>query len=260
MPLVVLLTGTGGTIDSMESYTGLPEVALARGYAVVTPAQVTPTDGQPSHWTVPGQPGPSDVAFVQSLVTSLEATYCLDPQRVYATGMAAGGGFATYLACQTTMFAAIAPVSGLNLIRKCDGAPEAVLTFHGTSDNSVSYRGVEDQYTVNGLLTNPDTYFNGPIETSVRGWADRDECKSMSSARLQPDVTVLSYTNCRDNSAVVFYSIEGGGDAWPGLGDAAASDSGAIGTGGGVQVEHSTTTIRANDVMLDFFNDHVKTS
>lgn len=260
MPLVVLLAGTGGTIDSIESYTGLPEVAVARGYAVVTPAQVTSTDGQPSHWTVPGQSGPSDVAFVQSLVTSLEATYCLDPQRVYATGMAAGAGFATYLACQTTMFAAIAPVSGLNLIRKCDGPPEPVLTFHGTSDNTVSYSGVEDQYTVNGQVTNPDTYYNGSIDTAVKGWADRDECKSTSSARLEPDVTVISYTNCRDNSVVVFYSIQGGGDAWPGLGDATASDSGGIGTGEPVQVEHSTTTIRANDVMLDFFDNHVKTS
>jgi len=250
IPLVVLLAGTGGTIDSIEAYTGLPDAALSRGYAVVTPQQAPSADGLPTHWTVPGFPGASDVQFVQSMVTSLEATYCIDPQRIYATGISSGAAFSTYLACQTTMFAAIAPVSGLNLIRKCAGEPEPVLVFHGTSDRIVPYAGVEDVYTVSGVLTNPDSFYNGPIDSSIRDWTERDGCTRTSTARLEPDITVTSFTGCRNESEVVFYSISAGGHTWPGIGDAGTDD----------QLGHSTTTIRANDVMLDFFDRHIMTS
>jgi len=246
-PLVVLLAGTGGTIDSTEAYTGLPDSALTRGYAVVTPAQAPTTDGLPTHWTVPGFPGPPDVQFIESLVTSLQTSYCVDPQRIYATGISAGAAFATQLACKTTMFAAIAPIAGLNLIRKCDGRPEPMVVFHGTADQIVPYGGVEDVFAVNGVVTNPDTFFNGPIEKSVQEWADRNGCSATSAARIEPDITVTFHTSCRDSSDVVFYSIAGGGHTWPGVGDTGFDDQGG----------RSTTTIRANDVMLDFFDRHI---
>jgi polyhydroxybutyrate depolymerase len=147
VPLVLLLHGTGGTIDGFEEYTRFTDAAVARGYAVATPQGVgDPQGGVPAHWTVPGFPGPDDVAFVESLVREVAASSCIDLRRVYATGLSSGGAFSAYLGCQSTMFAALAPVAGANLVRPCAGPPVSVLAIHGTADPYVDYDGLDPRW------------------------------------------------------------------------------------------------------------------
>jgi polyhydroxybutyrate depolymerase len=148
VPLVILLHGTSGTIDDIESYTGMPLAAGQRGYAVLTPQGLAPADGTlPIHWTVPGFDGPGspdDVAFVSGLVDTVTTAYCVDASRVFATGISGGAAFATLLACRTDLLAGIAPVAGFNLVPPCENArPLTVLAFHGTGDALVAYSGIE---------------------------------------------------------------------------------------------------------------------
>lgn len=162
VPLVILLHGTSGTIDSIEDYTGMVPAAGQRGYAVLTPQGLAAEDGTlPTHWTVPGfdPPGaPDDVAYVSGLVDTVTSAYCVDASRVFATGISGGAAFATELACQTDLLAGIAPVAGLNLVPPCqNAAPVTVLAIHGTADPLVAYGGAGPEAAYEVGEAAPDT-------------------------------------------------------------------------------------------------------
>lgn len=101
-----------------------------------------------------------DVGFTSQLLDAVEAQYCVDTRRVYATGKSQGGGFVGVLACDaalSTRIAAFAPVSGGYYITDygdtCEPATVAIepcnpgrttvpiLEFHGLNDTTVPYLG-----------------------------------------------------------------------------------------------------------------------
>ena len=241
VPLVLLLHGTGGTIDGFEEYTRFTDAAVARGYAVATPQGVgDPQGGVPAHWTVPGFPGPDDVAFVESLVREVAASSCIDLRRVYATGLSRGGAFSAYLGCQSTMFAALAPVAGANLVRPCAGPPVSVLAIHGTADPYVDYDGLDPE-----VAAVDDTFYNAPALDNAAAWAQRDGCTGQEEVSEAADVTRTTWLECADATSVQLLTITDGGHVWPGAGP---RDVAQFGT--------TTTSISGNDVILDFFDAH----
>jgi len=66
-------------------------------------------------WFMEGSADPArmpDVRFISALIDTLEATYAIDPTRIYANGMSNGGGMAFVLSCTlSARIAAIAAVS-----------------------------------------------------------------------------------------------------------------------------------------------------
>lgn len=101
-----------------------------------------------------------DVGFTSSILDEVEARYCIDTDRIYATGKSQGGGFVGVLACDeemSTRIAAFSPVSGAFYVSDygdvCD--PETVpiepcspgrsdipiLDFHGLDDETINYYG-----------------------------------------------------------------------------------------------------------------------
>ncbi len=82
-----------------------------------------------------------DKAFTTSLLIQLRSEYCIDDDRIYASGMSNGGGFVDTLACSNEHgadFAAFAPVSGafyddMPEDTTCQPArsPMPLLEFHG---------------------------------------------------------------------------------------------------------------------------------
>ena len=78
------------------------------------------------------------------MLRTTQRALCIDPVRVFATGISNGAMFSTVLACALPgRFAAIAPVSGVNATAACRaGTPRvSVLAFHGTADPIVPYQG-----------------------------------------------------------------------------------------------------------------------
>ncbi|KAF5348364.1 hypothetical protein D9758_010903 [Tetrapyrgos nigripes] len=97
-----------------------------------------------------------DFKFVSDLLDRLNSEYCIDPKRIYATGMSNGGGFTGLLACDPTVSAKIAAfstVSGAfylgvlgapsNALPDCKPArtPIPLLHFHGYVDTQIKYLG-----------------------------------------------------------------------------------------------------------------------
>lgn len=101
----------------------------------------------------------NDVAFTAAILDELEGQYCIDMNRIYATGKSQGGGLVGVLACDpvmSTRIAAFSPVSGAfyqtDFGTVCDpstvhiacnpGRSDVpILDFHGLADNTIAYYG-----------------------------------------------------------------------------------------------------------------------
>jgi len=265
-PLVLNLHGFGGTGEAQDALTDMPKLAAARGYVIASPdggplkvpLGVVPgaesagafegrpfwnifspgtVDFGPPHGTNLGIEsslvGADDVRFVTQLLDALEQELCIDTHRVYATGMSNGAGMATTLGCELgKRFAAIAPVSGVNLTGKCPGrGAVSVLAVHGDADDTVVYNG-------NGLLG--FQFGNPSVRERMDQWAKRDGC-SLRPVTKRPEagVTVTRWRGCVKGVDAQLWTIAGWGHEWP-----RAASAGQRGV------------IDATKVVLDFFDAH----
>jgi polyhydroxybutyrate depolymerase len=239
LPLVLDFHGFAGIARDQEAYTAFKHKAEAEGFITVTPDG----SGEPQRWYLAGTRLPGytdDVAFVRQLIDSLEASLCVDPARVYATGISNGGGFASLLGCELNdKIAAIAPVAGeLFVAPRCLGKTAIpVVAFHGTDDPVVSFTG-----RGGGQL---GVTF-GDVRGTMKQWAAFNGCNpAPSSQRIAADVVLESYGGCARGADVHLYVIEGGGHTWPG-----AIDIPGLGK--------TTHSISATDLIWRFFAAHPK--
>jgi poly(3-hydroxybutyrate) depolymerase len=94
---------------------------------------------------------PQDLQFVSDILDDLRDEYCVDNDRIFATGMSIGGGFVNTIACNETVggqFAGFAPVAGAYYTdndenyEKCKPTEGTyLLELHGLKDESVPYEG-----------------------------------------------------------------------------------------------------------------------
>jgi polyhydroxybutyrate depolymerase len=248
LPLVLNMHGSGSTALEQEGFTGMDAASDSDGFIVAYPQALIP-DGSGFDWNVPGVPliggrpvpagAADDVAFLTALPGVLGHTYCIDPKRVYATGFSGGARTASQLGCDSSsVFAAVAPVSGLRLPTPCPTTrPVPVLTFHGIADPIDPYNGHGQEYW---------TY---SVQDAAQMWATEDGCSSTpATSTPDPTVTLTEYSGCRDGTVVELYSIAGEGHEWPNGPHLPKSLTRLLGP--------QTTAIDANSVMWAFFEAH----
>jgi len=240
VPIVLNFHGFGSNALEQERYSDFPALAGREGFIVATP------DGtnSPQRWYIYGQLEPGyvdDFAFVDALIDALSARYCIDPARIYATGISNGGGMTSQLACHLNgRIAAIAPVAGSPYSElTCRGeGPMPVVAFHGTDDTLVPFEGGPGGRL--GLPINP-------VRDNMRQWAEHNGCNlALQTQRIADDVMLESYGGCADGADVHLYVVEGGGHTWPG-------SSRNIATLGS-----TTRSISATELAWRFFSEHSK--
>lgn len=157
--------------------------------------------------------GVDDIAFLNALLDTLEATYSIDKKRIYTAGVSLGGTFNYRIACEmSNRVTAIASVSGLmtdSTYAHCvTKRAIPILHIHGTGDQIMRYTGMEQ---ANGA------------EEGVKLWAYRNQCDAPDTIevpnRKKTDFTkavLIKYSNCANGSQVWFYKINHGGHTWPG--------------------------------------------
>ena len=179
-------------------------------------------DGTTPFWDAAPTADNYDVAFIAKLLDHLEATLCVDPSRVFSTGMSNGAQMSSLLACRLSdRIAAIAPVSGEEFLAPCDGRPVPILAFHGTADPILPYAGgglnatkIATTYYWKG---HPPAGLPEPlgIDASMQRWAAHNGCEARYvEARVAPHVLRRAWQHCR--ATTVLYIVEGGGHSWPG--------------------------------------------
>ena len=202
-PLVLALHGYGGSGPRMEPYSGFSAVADRDRFLVAYPS----SSGR--SWNSTAARGRADdVRFLAQLIDLLSQTMCVDPGRVFATGVSNGGSMVALAACAlSTRIVAVAPVAGdYSRQPACRPArPVSVLEIHGTADQIVPYFGGRPRRTADGLP---------PV---VDQWVRRDRCGPRRRAGvLAPRARWFAWSGCAGGVRVEHIRIDGGRHQWPG--------------------------------------------
>lgn len=121
---------SGGTDGYNWSYYGLRRLADSANNGTIFVAP----QGIDNGWA---NSGGQDLAFVDAMVSQIEAGLCVDTTQVFSAGFSYGGAMSYALACsRATVFRAVAVYSGANL-SGCGGGtqPIAYMGLHGIRDN-----------------------------------------------------------------------------------------------------------------------------
>jgi poly(hydroxyalkanoate) depolymerase family esterase len=116
-PLVVVLHGCTQTAADYDQGAGWTALAAAEGFAVLFPEQKR--NNNPNlcfNWFQPEdvRRGAGEVESIRQMIAAMIASYKLDKQRVFITGLSAGGAMAlAMLAAHPEMFAAGAIIAGV---------------------------------------------------------------------------------------------------------------------------------------------------
>jgi polyhydroxybutyrate depolymerase len=213
-PLVLNFHGYTSNAYEQMFYGDFRPIADTAGFIVVHPMGTIDIVGN-THWNVGwGLSQVDDVGFTNALIDSLSASYNINPERIYSTGMSNGGFMSYTLACELSdRIAAIASVTGdlnVNQLTTCNPQhPMPVMEIHGTADPTVAYDG-------NILFA--------PIPTTLNFWANFNSCETPPTITSIPDVDTADgctaehqlYPNGNNGVVVEHYKIINGVHAWPG--------------------------------------------
>ena len=163
-PLVISIHGAMNWPSFQMNLSQWNRLADEHGFIVVYPAG---EGGGPKIW----QSRTLDVIFVSELIDTLEASYNIDPARIYANGLSNGGGVTFALSCTLShRIAAFGPVAAavLQPVDSCpDSRPAPMIAFHGTGDRFTPYDGAK-------VWLAPEPFPSIPEWTAA--WARRNRC------------------------------------------------------------------------------------
>lgn len=232
--LVINLHGYLMNASQQQAFCGMNDKSNQAGFVLAYP------NGTSTSWNGGACCGTSasshadDVGFIRAVVADIENRACIDPKRVYVTGMSNGGFLAHRLACEAAdLFAAAAPVAAVLGIPQDDCKPSRpipLIHFHGTADLVVPYAG-------NPAISYPS------VKSTFEGWAKRDGCTGAKAVETFHNgaASCDTWQDCNAGSQVTLCTITGEGHCWPGK---------------TACTWPSTTDISANDAMWEFFLKH----
>lgn len=201
-PLVVNFHGLLGWPSQQADFSQFNLTAEAHGMLVAYPEGIGQSFNAGACCGQASSDGVDDVGFARALVADVALKMCVDPQRVYATGMSNGGHMAHRLACEASdLFAATASVAGvLSLVAPCvPSRPISMIQFHGTADTIVSYDGFPN------------------VPNMMAAWAARNGCAGTPETTFdQGDTHCQTWPGCDAGVEVSLCTIDGGGHCWPG--------------------------------------------
>lgn len=181
-----------------QGESGVEPLADTEGFLVIHPEGT----GVPAAWNAgeeccgeASENEVDDVGFLLELIDRVSAEACVDPRRVYSTGMSNGGYLSHRLACEhPDRVAAIAPVVGsMSPELVCaDGRAVPVLQISGDQDNLDSR------------------------EVSAVRWAEQNACDMtpIVTPGEGPAAVCRTWSGCRDGAEVTHCVVEDGGHCW----------------------------------------------
>jgi polyhydroxybutyrate depolymerase len=241
-PLVFNFHGFTADPESQDRLSGMSLLAEDAGFILATPKGTG--NEEALGWNAGDCCGQAalanvdDVAFTSDMIDWISAEYCVDPSRIYATGISNGAFMSYRLACElSNRIAAIGPVAGVLVTDPCvPSRPVPVMAFNGTADLLVWYDG--------GMFES--------VPHSIASWSVRNGCsREMEGVYKKGKVTCESYKKCKEGATVELCTIYDGGHTWPGGVDM----SSLLPLTYGIEGE-TTRDINASRAMWKFFKEH----
>ena len=168
-PLVISMHGAGGWPTQQMELSEWNRLADREGCIVVYPSGLD--NAGPRVWRV-GPDFAKDVRFISDLIDKLEASYNIDPARIYANGFSNGGGMAFVLSCALSdRIAAVGMVGAAQTLpwswcKERRAVP--MIAFHGTADSFAFYNGGQSWVAPRPFPAVP---------TWTANWARRNRCR-----------------------------------------------------------------------------------
>ncbi|TAN62605.1 esterase [bacterium] len=223
-PLVLGFHGGGGTGAKFAQQTDFRVYADKEGFIAVFPDGIEHNwnDGRDS--TDAYELGVNDVKFVRILVEHLKSKLRIDAFRVYAAGVSNGGFFSHRLGCEAAdIFTAIGvDVAAMptNMVSKCNPVkPVSLVAIQGTVDPFIPINGGDTKHKTLGI---GDGGLTESAWRTMELWASKNGCRARPVITKLParvhdgtSVTGYEYKNCRGDSAMNYYIVDGMGHNWP---------------------------------------------
>lgn len=222
-PLVLFLTGTGGTAEWADRETGWSELARREGFTLAVPEALPPDPAKPQAFlTNPPRwndgspplfqpPVTDDVSFLTAVINDAVLRFGVNPARVFVTGFSNGAGMAFRLASEAAeLVTAIAPVAGYCWVSDPRPArPVPTLYTVGTRDLLIPLRGGDVRLPWNSRLVR-----RPPVNDTLGRWARAIGCAPEPVLTSDdPTVRVERYPGPVAFDAI---TVEGLGHHWPG--------------------------------------------
>ena len=208
-PLVVVLHGCTQTPEGFDNGSGWSALAAQRGFALLYPAQQRANNPTLCfNWFEPGdiRRDTGEAGSICQMIATMVETYDLDPDRIFITGLSAGGAMtAAMTAAYPELFAGAAIIAGLPAGRASSvgealhqmrhptqssfqkivadsgslGTPPVVSVWHGSNDHTVSPANgdaIVEQWRVAFDIQSPPTHEvgNGYERTAWKNSAGRE--------------------------------------------------------------------------------------
>jgi polyhydroxybutyrate depolymerase len=203
VPLMMTIHGAHNTIAMVKSWSQMNPLSDANGFIVVYPQGI---DCWNCGFSISGCPvADDDVGFLRAVVDTVRKHACIDPKRLYATGISNGSMMTAYLGCKAAdLFAAVGGVSG-GVSGTCSPSrPIPYFYVHGTVDKTIPFSSAQP---------------------NVDGWVKRNGCNGTPVETYNVGSTkCITYKDCKDGAEVVFCTVTGMGHCWP-------EDKSCLGTG-----------------------------
>ncbi len=231
-PVVINWHGLGSDGFQQATYSGYETLAETEGFLTVHPTGPPIPGSDQNAWDLAlltadqmadlgADPGDrDDVAMAGELIDTLVADWCVDPDRVYSTGLSNGGFFTGRLICEMgDRIAAAVVVAGLTHPDDCEPASAVpLLAYHGTDDAIVPYEGGGTRDIPPQAPPEVAALFDQTIAGEFAQFADSFDCATDPVTENRTDeVTAYRYEGCdSDRFAITLFEIAGGGHTWPG--------------------------------------------
>jgi len=212
-PLVLNFHGYTSTAFEQFYYGDFRAIADTAGFLIVAPMGTTDGTGA-TYWNSGWGGTVDDIGFTSALIDEVAATYSVNLDRVYSTGMSNGGFMSYTLACSLSdRIAAIASVTGsmnVDQNQTCNAQhPTPVMEIHGTADLTVPYDGGTFMEAIPNVLSYWVNFNNcnaTPVITDVPNTNLTDGCTAVH----------YLYSGGTNGVDVEHYKIIDGGHTWPG--------------------------------------------
>ena len=196
-----------------------------------------------------------DVAFLEQVISDIEARTAVDRSRIYVTGMSAGGMMAYTMAAEDAgQIAAVASVAGqVELPRVNPTRPVPTMEFHSVNDPVALWAG--------GASPDPKDRYS--VMQGIHKWVAADKCSKRpydsprvvgapGTESVGESATLVTYTGCAAGVEVALWRLTGSGHVWPG----APFNLGPPSTWVLQGVGRGTVLVNANQAMWDFFKQY----